>query len=216
MPTTPSLIAVRRSIRLPGSLLLLTAAACGGHVAVQSAVAPDAKFVRLRNFTVLQPKELATAAAASTDPMLRDRITLHTVSFELLLALQSRGYFADTAAPDIAAAYYVASRLPVDTAVFGYGYTYAPNPPFAWWHDEPAALTPAQPDSQGTIIVDVLSPTTKVILWRGEGVVRRTANQALYVEALKKAVRAIVDEFPGGIGGGAIAPHQVEHGGRPR
>jgi len=145
--------------------------------------------------------------------MLRNPATMHTVGFELLLAFQGRGYLADTAAADFDVAYYVTTHLPPDTAVFSYGY---PFTPYAWWQDEPAALTPARPDSQGTIIVDVLNPKTRTLLWRGEGVTRITANGALYIDALKKAVDAIVDKFQAGMGTGPTAPRPLQHGGRMR
>jgi hypothetical protein len=166
----------------------------------------------LRNFKVLPPGGIA-GAPTSSDAMVRNPATLHTVSFELLLAFQGRGYLADTAAADFSVAYYVAAHLPPDTSLFRYGYPYAP---YTWWQDEPEALNPARPDSQGTIIVDVLNPKTNELLWRGEGTVKLTANQTVYVAALKKTVDNIVGQFQAGSGTGPTAPRPLQHGGRMR
>jgi hypothetical protein len=131
--------------------------------------------------------------------------TFHALSFDLLLAFQARGYYADTAVPDFTVAYYAASHLPVDTTVFNYGYSFPGSYP--WWQDEAAATrSPPQADTEGTIIVDVVDPKTKNLLWRGEGVVRLSARPDLYLAALKKAVFAIVDGFSAGGGGSMYTP----------
>jgi hypothetical protein len=192
-------------------LVALLAAACGHHVPVETAAAPNAHVVRLRNFTVLQPEGVANAKA-SGDAIVRHPGALHTVSFELLLAFQARGYFADSAAPDFAVAYYVGERLPVDTAVFKYSYSFAP---YTWWHDEPAVAQPTRPGSQGFLIVDVINPKTKALLWRGEGVILFPEKPSEYAEALQITADAIAGRFQAGLGSGAVAPRPLNHGGRP-
>ena len=70
--SAPTVAQLRRRPRLPlwiGAIALL-ASACGHHTPVQTAVAPDAHVVRLRNFTVLQPQGVANASA-SADPVVR-------------------------------------------------------------------------------------------------------------------------------------------------
>jgi len=203
-----------RVFRLLSSTLVLTApflaaAACGGHITVRSAIPPDARFTRLHNFEVL-PARMSPASSSDAGSLAARRGTLHTIGFELMLAFQSRGYFADTASPDFAVAYYVTRRLPIDTAAFAYGYKYAP---YDWWADDPKALAPQRPDSAGILVVDVINPKTMSILWRGQGVFRVTADDALYAKELRDAVHAVVDQFPGGVGVGPIAPRQVNHGG---
>src|SRR5579862_2670047 len=188
-------------------LVAFGALACGGHVAVRSGVAPAAYLVRLRNFAILQPAGRVNAANSS-DPILHNPATLHVVSYELLLAFQSRGYFADTAAADFDVAYYVESRWPMDTTVFQYGYPFAP---YSWWPDDPKLVHPTRADTEATIVVDVVNPKTKNLLWRGQGTVRVTANEARYEEDLKKAVDAIADQFQPGRGAGPIAPAPLQH-----
>jgi hypothetical protein len=194
------------------SLLASTSLACGGHVAVRSGIAPAAYLVRLRNFAILQPAGLARAASSS-DPILHNPATIHVVSYELLLAFQARGYFADTAAADFDIAYYIASRWPVDTTVFAYGYSFEP---YSWWQDDPKIVHPVQPDTEATVVVDVINPKTKAVLWRGEGTVRATADETRYEQGLRKVVDAIADQFQAGRGAGPIAPPPLEHGGRFR
>ena len=46
------------------------------------------------------------------------------------------------------------------------------------------------------VIVDVIDPKTKDLLWRGQGVAAVSANEAEYEQELKKTVEAIVDKFP--------------------
>jgi hypothetical protein len=165
----------------------------------------------MRNFMVLTPAG-AAKASASSDPLVRNPVTLHAVSFELLLAFQARGYFADTATPDFAVAYYVAEHLPVDTAVFSYGYPFSP---YTWWQDEPAATQPPSSGSVAIVIVDVLNPKTKTLLWRGEGVVHLKPKPGLERE-LEDAVNDIVGQFQAGIGTGRTEPAPLHRGGRPR
>jgi hypothetical protein len=50
--------------------------------------------------------------------------------------------------------------------------------------------------TQGTVIVDVIDPKTKDLLWRGQGVAAVADNEAQYEQDLKKTVEAIVDKFP--------------------
>lgn len=209
LAVTPS----RRGPQLPLSIaaIALFATACGHHIPVETAVAPDAHVTRLRNFTMLQPGGLANVSA-SPDPVVRNPTTLHTIGFELLLAFQARGYFADTAAPDFAVAYYIGEHFPFDTAVFKYPYPYAPHD---WWHDSPAAIKASQSPSEGVLVVDVINPKTKALLWRGEAATPLPTQREAYVEALQYLADAVAKQFQAGIGTGPVAPPQLNHGGRP-
>jgi len=167
--------------------------------------------VRLRNFKLLEPEGLANVKA-SPDPVVRNPTTIHTISFELLLAFQARGYFADVEAPDFEVAYYIGERFPFDTTVFKYPYPYAP---YTWWHDSPAALKASQSPSEGVLVVDVINPKTKALLWRGEAATPLPTQREQYVEALQYLADAIAKQFQAGLGTGPIAPAQLNHGGRP-
>jgi hypothetical protein len=189
--------------------LALLVAACGERIPVKTDVAPDARVERMRNFMVLTPAG-AAKASASSDALVRNPATLHTISFELLLAFQARGYFADTARPDFAVAYYAAEHLPVDTAVFSFGYPFSP---YTWWQDEQAATRTPTGGPVAIVIVDVINPNTKALLWRGEGVVQLKPKPGVERE-LKDAVNDIVGQFQPGLGGGRIEPPPLPHGGR--
>lgn len=197
------------SIRAACAGLALLAAACGEHIPVKTGVAPDAHVERMRNFMILTPAG-AGKASASSDALVRNPATLHTIGFELLLAFQARGYFADTAKPDFAVAYYAAEHLPMDTAVFSYGYPFSP---YTWWRDEQAATLVPPNGSVGIVIVDVINPKTKALLWRSEGVVRLKPNPGVERE-LKDAVNDIVGQFQPGLGSGRIEPAPLPHGRR--
>jgi len=46
------------------------------------------------------------------------------------------------------------------------------------------------------VIVDVIDPNTKELLWRGQGVAKVSDNEAQYEQDLWKTVTAILDKFP--------------------
>jgi uncharacterized protein YlxP (DUF503 family) len=50
--------------------------------------------------------------------------------------------------------------------------------------------------TEGTVIVDVIDPKTKDLLWRGQGVAAVSNNEQQYEQELQKTVEAIVDKFP--------------------
>ena len=53
--------------------------------------------------------------------------------------------------------------------------------------------------TEGTVIVDVIDPKTKDLLWRGQGVAAVSNNEQQYEQELQKTVEAIVDKFPASI-----------------
>jgi hypothetical protein len=50
--------------------------------------------------------------------------------------------------------------------------------------------------TEGTVIVDVVNPRTKEVLWRGRGVATVSDNEAQYEQDLWKTVTAILEKFP--------------------
>ena len=59
--------------------------------------------------------------------------------------------------------------------------------------------------TQGTLIVDVIDPKTKELLWRGQGIAAVSENEQVYEQDLQKTVEAIVDKFPAASGKVALA-----------
>lgn len=47
------------------------------------------------------------------------------------------------------------------------------------------------------MVIDVIDPKTKQLVWRGQGVAAVSDDERRYEGALKKTVTAILDKFPG-------------------
>ncbi|TMB15002.1 MAG: DUF4136 domain-containing protein, partial [Deltaproteobacteria bacterium] len=65
-----------------------------------------------------------------------------------------------------------------------------------WWGFGPYEQPTVTEYTQGTVIVDVIDPNTKELLWRGQGVAKVSDNEAQYEQDLWKTVTAILDKFP--------------------
>ncbi len=50
--------------------------------------------------------------------------------------------------------------------------------------------------TEGSLIVDVINPTTKQLVWRGRGVAFVSDDERQYEADLAKTVTAILDKFP--------------------
>jgi hypothetical protein len=52
------------------------------------------------------------------------------------------------------------------------------------------------PYERGTVIVDLVDPSTHRLLWRGQGVAQVSDNPNTYVNELGKVVRSIAKKIP--------------------
>ncbi len=50
--------------------------------------------------------------------------------------------------------------------------------------------------TEGSVIVDVVNPKTKELLWRGQGVARVSDDPNVYAKELEQTVNAILKKFP--------------------
>src|SRR5207247_4008500 len=50
--------------------------------------------------------------------------------------------------------------------------------------------------TEGSVVIDVIDPKTKQLLWRGQGVAAVSDDERRYEGELKKTVTAILDKFP--------------------
>jgi hypothetical protein len=85
-------------------------------------------------------------------------------------------------------------RAELDVTYWNYGYPFWR--PWRWWAYGPAPVEQVNEYTQGTIIVDVIDPNTKQLLWRGQGVSDVSDDPRTYARELAKTVTAIVDKFP--------------------
>src|SRR5207302_7301501 len=107
-----------------------------------------------------------TAAAASSDPMLVNAISNRALRGDVLNGFLARGYQMSDA-PDFLVAYYASAKEKLQINDWGYGYGVYPR----WW-GWGAGVAPQETVDQyteGTVIVDVIDPRTKELLWRGVG-----------------------------------------------
>jgi hypothetical protein len=170
-------------------------AACAS-VNVRTATSPDVDLGALRTFSVMQQPDRRSAEAPPTnDPMLVNSISNRALRTDLVTGFQNRGYVLSDH-PDFAVAYYASATEKLDLAQWDYGYRYDP-----FWWGGPEFYQPPVMYTEGTVIVDVINPSTKELLWRGQGVARVSDDETQYEQDLGKTVTAILDKFPRAAGG---------------
>ena len=187
---------------------VLALAACAPAISVRTALSPDASVQGLHTFRVLPtPKpKIAGAVSSTNDPMLVNSISNRALRADLAQQFAGLGYVASDSNPDFCVAYYASTKQQLDVSYWDYGYAWAPR----WWSgwgrrwgrgwggDRGLQSGPVVTQyTQGTVIVDVIDPKTKDLLWRGQGMAAVSDNEQQYEQDLKKTVEAIVDKFPG-------------------
>src|SRR6266852_6861861 len=185
---------IHRSLAAPAAIILaLTACA---SVDVRAVASPDANLGALHTFSVMSnAKHKSPAAQSANDPMLVNSISNRALRADLVQGFENRGYVLSDS-PDFAVAYYASTKDKLDVSYFDYGYSYYPR----WWGGMGPGWAAANPMvtqyTEGTVIVDVIDPKTKELLWRGQGVAAVSDNEAQYEQDLMKTVTAILARFP--------------------
>jgi hypothetical protein len=165
-------------------------------VDVRTVTSPDANLGALHTFTVMtNATPRSPAAQSADDPMLVNSVSNRALRADLVKAFENRGYVRSDK-PDFTVAYYASTKQKLDVTYWDYGYDYYPR----WWGGWGPGFGPSGPTAteytQGTVIVDVVNPSTKELLWRGSGVAAVSDNEAQYEQDLWKTVTAILDKFP--------------------
>jgi hypothetical protein len=172
-------------------VILLALSACAS-IDVRTVASPDANLGALHTFNVMpNPAPRAPGARPKNDPMLVNSFTSRALRDDLVKGFENRGYVVSDK-PDFSVAYYASTTEKLDVTYWDYGYPYYPY----WWGGWGPYDTTVSEYTQGTVIVDVIDPSTKELLWRGEGVSRVSDNQTEYQQELWKTVSAILDKFP--------------------
>jgi Domain of unknown function (DUF4136) len=185
------------SMKTPALLaaILVAAATACNPVTVRTTTAPDAHLANLRTFTIATPRaKKANAVSDSNDPMLANSISNQALRQDLAADFQSKGYTLTTASPSFAVAYYASAQQKLDVTDWDYGYSYWGYHRF--WHGYGYPYETIQQYTEGTVVVDVIDPATKELLWRGQGKAAVSKDPAAYTAELAKTVRAIVAKFP--------------------
>jgi hypothetical protein len=166
----------------------LALVACSHNIEVRTIAAPDATFTGRSTFTILPtPSPRGGVALAASDPMLVNSITYEAIRDELRRAFEARGYTYSPANPDLAVAYYASAAPVMDIRTFDYGYD---------WLGFPRQYVDVVQYTQGTVIVDVIDPRTRKLLWRGSAVAAVDSDPNKFARDLRKAVDKIVAKFP--------------------
>ncbi len=162
---------------------------------VRALAAPDAHLANLRTFTIATPKtKKANAVSDDNDPMLANSISNQALRQDLATDFQAKGYTLTGASPNFAVAYYASAQNKLDVTDWDYGYNYWGYHRF--WRGYGYPVETVQQYTEGTVIVDVIDPATKELLWRGQGKAEVSKDPAAYIAELAKTVQAIVARFP--------------------
>lgn len=183
-------------------LLLLTLASCSRipQANKQYLYRPNVNFKQFRTFDWYRaevPKPLAGGAGAQFNLLLDQRVK-EAIASEMV----KDGLRPDTSNPDLLIAY----DLAVDTqftpkdnyafpAGFGYGYSYWYGYRFRYTTTEIEGYRSVQNYPPGTLLIDIISPDTNQLLWRGfaEAGINPTSQD---MERIALAVADILSQFP--------------------
>jgi hypothetical protein len=176
---------LRRVLAVAGTLAL---AACAHNIEVRTIAAPDATFTGRSTFRILPtPIRRGGSPLAANDPMLVNSITYEAIRNEIARAFEARGYQFAPANADLEIAYYASAAPVMDIRTFDYGYDR---------RGFPRQYVDVVQYTQGTVIIDVIDPMTRKLLWRGQAVAAVSSDPNKYAKELRKAVDAIVAKFP--------------------
>ena len=172
--------------------LVLGVASCGPSYDVRTMASPDARFAGMTTFRLLPvpPARDGRAHDGAYDPMVNNSIANRALRSAIADVLVDRGYSEVSGRADFEVAVYASARDRLDVTTWDYGYPYWPRRP---WN------TPAERATQyteGTVVVDVVTPITRELLWRGTGSTRLIEEPTADTRELQSVARAIMKKFP--------------------
>ena len=178
--------------RTAGVLLMVAVAACGPTYRVRTTAAPAANIPVLHTFRMMQgPVRRDGRDFTSADgPMLPSSAANRVIREHIVRALRDRGYALDEETPDFLVAFYAAGRESLNVLQYDYGYPFSPGPGWPGWPRSIVTLC-----MKGSVIVDVVDPRTKELLWRGEGSVDLSKDPTGDVKRLGDAAEAVVKKL---------------------
>ncbi len=171
--------------RVPWSSLALALCVGCATVQVETDWNPGTDFSKLHSYAWLTEQPLKTGDARFDSPLVDQRIRSATAE-----TLAAKGFVtASQASADFLMAYMITSqqKTDVNTIYEGYGYGYG------GWGGPGYARTYVTQYELGTLILDVLDPKTKTLVWRGSG--SAVLGEALTPEDRDRRVREAVEEI---------------------
>jgi hypothetical protein len=173
--------------------IALLSVGCRSSIEVRTMAAPDAGLTTLHTFRVLPGpgRRDGQAVTGADDPMISNSIANRAIRDQIVKSFQERGYTFDERNADFAVAFYATAREKLDVGVWDYGYPSTPG-----WPLPPRQVPPVSQYTEGSVVVDVVKPGTRALLWRGEGRAELMDDPGDNVKALAKTAAAIVARFP--------------------
>jgi hypothetical protein len=186
MIRTPLLASARQNVRaLSVVVLVMGALATTGcsTLRVQTLGAPNASLDRFHTFRIMEapPNLDGKVPAWANEPMLNNSITYQAGREFLKRSLEARGFVETRTNPDFNVAFYASARERLNITNWGYGYG---------WNNYITEYT------EGTVIIDIVDPDSRKLLWRGRGVATVSDNPRKYLKELSRIVPRIVDRLP--------------------
>ncbi|MGH7471685.1 MAG: DUF4136 domain-containing protein [Longimicrobiales bacterium] len=214
MIRTPLLARAVLSLRTLSVCTVLTGALVSSgcySVKVRTLGAPNSNLERFRTFKIMDaPIHMngshgtngtngtngynggsAVLPAWSAKPMLNNQITFDAGREYLRQALLARGFVEDKKNPDFTVAFYASARERLNITDWGYGYDCC----YGYGYGSGPYITEY---TEGTVLVDLVDPDTKKLVWRGSGVATVSDNPRKYLKELARIVPKIVDKLPVG------------------
>jgi len=183
---------MRSTSRVLALTSLSVLVACGGSIEVRTMVSPDANLATLTSFRLLPGpmRRDGRPPSGDDDPMISNSIANRAFRAQITRSFQSRGYVLNEMNPDFVVAFYASAHERLDVGAWDYD-----NPTTSW------PTTPRQTPAvvqymEGSVVIDVLKPGTRQLLWRGEGRAELGNDPAESITLLTKAADAIVSKFP--------------------
>ncbi len=156
---------------------------------VEALEAPGADFGQRGTFRIVE----RSARVDSIRPIRTSNVMLNNSIIDQMLrddirrAFEARGYTMTNVDPDFEVAYYARAieRIEVSNVDRGYYNYYG----YRDYRD-------VYEFTEGTVVIDVVNPDTRELLWRGSGVATVSDNPKKYASQLNEAVGKIVGRFP--------------------
>jgi Domain of unknown function (DUF4136) len=167
-------------------------AGCGSSIDVRTMAAPDVGLTTLHTFRMLPfpARRDGRPTTGADDPMISNSIANRAIREQIVKTFQGRGYTIDETAPDFAVAFYASAREKLDVTEWDYGYPSMPP-----WPRYPRPVQTVTKYTEGSVVIDVINPASRELLWRGEGRAQLSDDPSENVTQLVKVADAIVSKF---------------------
>jgi hypothetical protein len=171
--------------------LVLVCLSCSG-IRVTTDYDPAADFTKVRSYAWLDEQSGVQGDRADVTSLL-DRRVRRSVDTEL----QKKGLSSvDRAGADALVTYHlgVETKLDVNTIDTGYGYGRG------WYRGGVSTHTTVTEYQEGTLLIDLVDPKAKQLIWRGSGQarIRRSSTPEEREQRIDEAVAEILKSFPPG------------------